>query len=77
MVTLNMDSSLDPQAAERLAALLSLPLRSEPETDAERAMFEAAERAVASGDFGILREDTQHFLARPDDPGDDLEDPLG
>lgn len=45
---LNQPSTAD----ERMAALLALPLRAEPETDEERAIFEEAEVDVRAGRRG-------------------------
>ena len=50
-------------AASRLAAILALPLRSEPETDAERAIFEDAQAALREGQRG---HSTEEVLAEID-----------
>lgn len=39
-------------AAERRAAILALPLREEPETDGERAIFDEAQAALREGRRG-------------------------
>ena len=44
-----LDEIVLSPAAERLAALLALPLRAEPETPDEAAMFEQAERSPRQG----------------------------
>jgi hypothetical protein len=39
----------DPAVAERRAQLLALPLREEPETDEERALFDRAAAEIQAG----------------------------
>ncbi len=44
-------------AAERRAAILALPLRDEPETDEERAIFDQAQAALREGRRGHTTEE--------------------
>lgn len=44
-------------ADERRAAILALPLRAEPETDEERAIFEQAEEDIRAGRRGHSTEE--------------------
>lgn len=44
-------------AASRRAAILALPLRSEAETDEERAIFEAAQAALREGRRGYTTDE--------------------
>ena len=49
-------------AAQRLAALRALPLREEPETEEEAAMFEEAEAFVRAGHRGHDPAEMQQLL---------------
>jgi len=58
-------------AAERLAALLALPLREDPETLEEAAIFEQAEADLRAGHHGRGAEEVRQAIARmPRDPGE-------
>jgi hypothetical protein len=51
-------------AAERLAALLALPLRDEPETPEEAAIFAQAEADLRAGRKGHSAEDVTRTIER-------------
>ena len=61
-VAWKLDPAPTPVAAERLAALLSLPLSDEPLTDEEREAFEQGERFLASGQRGHTTEEIQALI---------------
>lgn len=59
---LKLHPTLDQKVLERRAMLVALPLRDEPESEEERAMFEEAERAIAAGDHGIPDGEAREML---------------
>lgn len=54
----------DRDAAERLAALLALPVSDEPLTDDERAAFDEGERLLASGEGGPITAEIEALTER-------------
>lgn len=51
-------------AAERMAALLALPLSDEPLTDEEREAFDEGERFLASGQRGVNPSEIRETIER-------------